>query len=165
MIKNNIVTIKKPKSNIIGIIPFNKKTIDNENVELNMDHFLLKKGKYFVCFEKNQDPLKKQIKDFVLNEYSSEIDDNQINYFGKKGNVLVFIINIDNLNKINGGSLSDYSNNNIYSWKRFYYINFNKDNKKNKDYNIHLSNAILSERKKQKIYLDEIYNFTNEFKV
>ena len=165
MIENNTVTIKKPKSNIIGIIPFNKKTIDNENVKLNMDHFLLKKGKYFMCFDKNQQPLQKQIKDFVLNEYNIEIDNSQINYFGKKGNVLVFIINIDNLNKINKGSLSDYSDNNIYSWKRFYYINFNKGNNKNRNYNIHLSNVLLSEKKKQKIYLDEIYNFTNEFKV
>ena len=156
MVENKII-IKKPKNSIIGVIPINQQLLSNNDVTLKLNYLFLKKNKYFLSFEKNKNPVKTQIKDFFKDEFLCDISDKNINYFGKKGNILVYIVNFDNIEKLCGGNLNDYHNQN-YSWKPFYNINVEKDNSNNNDdYNVYLDKLLISEKKKTKSKLERNY--------
>ena len=151
------VVIKKPKRTQIGII--------NDNMKLNMTNIFLKKNKYFSTINReNEIDDKKQIVDYINKNYDLKIIDKNINYVGLKGNVMIYSIFIDNKKDLCDGNLNDYSNSNNYSWKTFFDINFDNNSNnyedilKNKKYNLHISKSFISENKKQRITLEELYS-------
>lgn len=161
---HNIV-IKKPKENIIGLIPFNNELLSNDNMQLNMTNIFLKKNKYFSTIDKKKNIDEKlQIIDYMNTKYDLHISENNIYYIGLRGNVVIYSIFIENKKDLNQGNLNDYSNYNEYSWKTFFDINFdnnlnNYEENVNKKYNLHYNHFIISENKKQKISIEELYYF------
>ena len=161
------VIIKKPKRNQIGIIPINKTLLSNNNMKLNMTNIFLKKSKYFLTLDRyNNIDDKKQVINYINEHYDSKINEKNINYVGLKGNVMIYSIFIDNKKDLCNGNLNDYSNSNDYSWKTFFDINFDNNSNnsnnyedilKNKKYNLHISKSFISEHKKQRLSLEELY--------
>jgi len=78
---------------------------------------------------------------------------------------MIYLVKIKDINNINKGNLNDFSNQNNYSWKTFFDVNFEENDKmyenilNNKKYNLHINKLLISEEKKQKIALEDLYNF------
>ena len=169
MSNKEVVTIKKPIKNKIGIIPFNTDKLSNDLMDLDMTNFFLKESKYFTTFEKkisiNEN---QQIIDYLKKTYKIKINEQNIHYYGSKGNVMIYLIKIKNKNNINEGRLSDLTPKKEYSWKIFYNINFEKndkiyDNILDNKYNLHVNNSLISEKKKTKNFIRRIIYFLKRY--
>ena len=96
--------------------------------------------------------------------YDLKTDLSNIYYIGLRGNIMIYSIKIDDKKNINQGVLNDYSNND-YSWKTYFDFNLINDLNiydnilKNDKYNLHLKYFFVSENKKQRISIKEIYSF------
>lgn len=172
IIMSKVITIKKPKRNRIGIVPFNIDLLSNDNMCLNMTNIFLKKNKYFITINRDKEKDEKtQITDYFKKTYKVKINDKNIYYYGLKGNVIIYLVKIKDKNNVNKGDLSDFSNQNNYSWKTFFDVNFEENNKmyenilNNKKYNLHVNKFLISEEKKQKILLEDLYNFFKSYEI
>lgn len=154
---NNSIIINKPKKKFIGIIPVNNTLLSNNDSYLNITKIFLKKNRYFLTFERDKDTKEtEQIYNYFNTNYSLKIDEKSISYYGLRGNVMVYIINFTDINHLQNGLSSDISKYADYSWKTYFNINFEK-NENDIQHNLHLNNNLISEDKKQKITIRELY--------
>ena len=158
------IILKRPKITNIGVIPIHLKRKYNDNISFDILNVFLKKEKYFISFEKKEMDYKQQIKDFFNENYNLEIKIDNVIYFCNKKNISLFILDLDFINSLNKGSMNDFEYKNDYVWKTFFNTNFINNPQQNYS-NIHLQKKIVTEQKKHRIYIEELYYFIKKFKV
>jgi hypothetical protein len=159
------IILTKPKITQIGLIPFNNSLLSNDTMKLNMTNIFLKKNKYFFTIDKNKSIDDKiQIINFVDENYNLKINADDIYYIGLRGNVMIYSIMIKNKKDLCDGILYDYTDYDKYSWKTFFDVNFENNSNnyegilKNKKYNLHMNHCLISENKKQRLTIEELYS-------
>lgn len=168
-LKNDIKIIKIPQKKYIGLIIINQVHF-NDNQTLNITNLFLKNKKYFITIKKENIDTKKQIQEFILNNYNKNIEDN-IHYFKMLNNTQLFIIILNNKNELENIKNNDYESKDKYSWCPFFNLQINNSDNiyKNinidEDYNTHINNKLYTDLDiKHKILLKDVYSFLQKFK-
>jgi hypothetical protein len=162
-LKNAITIIRIPKKKYIGLIILNQ--VDLNDNTLNITNLFLKNKKYFITIKKDNIDTKKQIQEFILNNYNKSIEDN-IHYFKMINNTQLFIIILNNKNELENIKNNDYESNDKYSWCSFFNLQINNSGNIYKninydvDYNPHINNKLYTDLNiKHKILLKDVYSF------
>ena len=77
---------------------------------------------------------------------------------------MIYSIMIKNKKDLCDGILNDYTDYDKYSWKTFFDVNFENNSNnyegilKNKKYNLHMNHCLISENKKQRLTIEELYS-------